>query len=515
MNEIASPALQMKRIHKSYGGVVALDNADFDCQAGEVHGLVGENGAGKSTLVKILGGTVQRDLGEILLDGQILNFRNPREAIKAGIGMVYQELSLLPDLTVAQNIFIGNEQVDRLAGTSRRAARQRCYDLFDRMGIDVANPDRAVNELPLAQRQMVEIAKVVARDPRVVVLDEATSALGHIQAEWLLEFARRLAAEGRIIIYISHKLSEVRQVSDRITVFRNGTHVGTRTQGEATTEELVDLILGRKIGRLYPERTGEVQSQPMLEVKNLQVGTRLKDVSFTLHKGEILGFAGLEGQGQEELFRGLFGVQRAYGQVKLEGRSITIRSAQEALSHNIGLALVPEDRATQGLLLPKSVSNNASLAVLSKLTRWGLVNRAAERAIVNESINRFSIKTASPADPVNQLSGGNQQKVLLAKLLATKPKVLMLYDCTRGVDVGTKAEIFLLLRELTEGGASILMYSTEMEELINMCDRVLVIRRGMVEAELTPGLIHEQNIVRASMGEPIDLTPAAEKKEMA
>jgi ribose transport system ATP-binding protein len=505
--------LQLQKITKTYGGVVALREANFEAHAGEVHGLVGENGAGKSTLVKILSGAVQRDSGEILLDGRSLSFGNPGAAIRAGIGMVYQELSLLPDLTVAQNIFIGREKLDMFGGTSHRALRQRCYELFDRMGVDVADPDRTVNTLPLNQRQMVEIAKTVARSPRVIILDEATSALGHAQSDWLLRFTRQLAQEGRIIIYISHKLSQVRQVSDRITVFRNGRDVGTRAKDAASTEELVDLILGRNIGRLYPERMAEARSEPMLEVGHLRVGVRLKDVSFTLHKGEILGIAGLEGQGQEELFRGLFGVQRSHGELKLEGQPIVIHSAQDALNHNIGLALVPEDRATQGLLLPKSVSNNITLTVLAQLQRFGLINRSAEKVVVDRAIKQFSIKVADPADAVNHLSGGNQQKVLLAKLLATKPKVLMLYDSTRGVDVGTKAEIFGLLRELTAAGSSVLMYSTELEELINMCDRILVIRQGMLEVELTSGLINEQNIVRASMGEPITQTMNEEKSE--
>lgn len=495
--------LELKAINKAYGNVVALRDANFEAHSGEVHGLVGENGAGKSTLVKILSGAVQRDGGDVLLDGKPLDFANPGEAIRAGVSMVYQELSLLPDLTVGQNIFFEQEPRDRLGGTSRRALRNRCYVLFDRMGIDVADPDRTVNELPLNQRQMVEIAKVVARNPRVIILDEATSALGHAQAEWLLRFAQQLAAEGKIIIYISHKLSEVRQVSDRVTVFRNGRDVGTRARGEATTQELVDLILGRKIGLLYPERTIRLSDAPMLEVRHLRVGTRLKDVSFTLRKGEILGVAGLEGQGQEELFRGLFGVQRSHGELRLDGKEIRIRSARDALKHNIGLALVPEDRATQGLLIPKAVSDNISLSVLSSLSSFGWINRGAEKRIVSDAVQRFAIKVPDPANPVSQLSGGNQQKVLLAKLLATKPKVLMLYDSTRGVDVGTKAEIFALLRELTAQGSSVLMYATEMEELINMCDRVLVIRQGRVEAELTPELISEENIVRASMGEAV------------
>ncbi len=496
--------LELNNISKRFGGVVALDEATLHCTKGEVHGLVGENGAGKSTLVRILSGALQRDDGEILLDGTPVAFPNPAEAVRLGIGMVYQELSLIPDLSVGQNIFFGQEQSGVLGMTSRRALRERCYDLFDRMGIDVADPDRLVNQLSLPQRQMVEIAKMIVHNPSVIIIDEGTSALGRTQIEWLLEFCRNLATQGRTIIYISHNLSEIRQVADQITVFRNGEDVGTRAHGEASTDELVSLMLGRKIGRLYPERTNEIGSEPMLEASHLRAGTRLRDVSFTLRKGEILGIGGLTGQGQEEIFRALFGIQRAQGEVRLEGKPITIHSPSEALSHKVGLALVPEDRATQGVLLPRSVSDNISLSVLSRLLRLGFIDRSAERAVVESAIDRFSIMVADVADPVESLSGGNQQKVVLAKLLATKPKVLMMCDSTRGVDVGTKAEIYTLLRELTATGSSVLWYATDSDELTNMCDRVLVIRQGLVEAELTPGMITEENIIRASMGEPIN-----------
>lgn len=495
--------LELNEISKKYGGVVALDQATLHCTAGEVHGLVGENGAGKSTLVKILSGAVQRDTGEIFLDGQSLHFHSPKDAINAGIGMVYQEFSLLPDLTVGQNIFIGREETDVFGGTSRRTLHERCYELFRRMGIDAVDPDRKISELPLLQRQIIEIAKVVAREPRVVIFDEATSALPYAQAEWLLDFIPQLAETGKTIIYISHNLAEVRRVSERITVFRDGRDVGTRARDEASTEELVDLILGREFERLYPQRTSSMSREPMLEVHHFHVAPRLQEVSFTLHKGEILGIAGLEGQGQEELFHGLFGIRPGHGELKLEGKPITVRNPDDALRQDMGLALVPEDRATQGLLLPKSVSNNISLSILPRLLKLGLINQSAEQTLVQRLIEQFSIKVSHPADPVHQLSGGNQQKVVLAKLLATRPKVLMLYDSTRGVDVGTKAEIFALLQEITEAGGSVLMYSTEFEELINMCNRVLVIRQGFVEVELTDTLITEENIVRASMGEPI------------
>lgn len=495
--------LELTGISKRYGGVVALDQANLECVRGEVHGLVGENGAGKSTLVKILAATVRRDSGEIKLNGTSLQLTNPQSAIDAGIGMVFQELSLLPDLTVAQNIFYGHEPGGRIGLVSARALRDRSYDLFDRMGIDVADPNQMVRELSLAHRQMVEIAKVLSRDPQVIIFDEATSALGRAQADWLLSYVRRLAEGGRIVIYISHKLSEIRHLSDRITVFRNGRDVGVRERGAATTEELVGLMLGRRIGRLYPARDQEPSAQVILEARNLRVLPRLRQVSFALRRGEILGIGGLTGQGQDELFRALYGIERGQGEILLQGKPVVIRSPRDALDRNFGLALVPEDRATQGLLLPKSVSNNISLSVLGSLSRYGFIRRGLEKSLVAGQVERLGIKSAGVSAPAQQLSGGNQQKVVLAKLLATAPRVLMLFDSTRGVDVGTKAEIFQLLRELTKNESSVLFYSTDSEELINMCDRILVMRQGQIQAELTPGTMTEENLVRASLGEAL------------
>ena len=495
--------LELLKVSKRFGGVVALDQANLECFAGEVHGLVGENGAGKSTLVKILAGAVPRDQGEIRLDATPLNLMRPDQAIAAGISMVFQELSLMPDLTVAQNIFFGHEPTGKDRLISVRVLRERCYELFDEMGIDVANPSQVVRELSLARRQMVEIAKVLARNPRVIILDEATSALGREQAEWLLQYSRRLAEHGKIVIYISHKLSEIRQVSDRITVFRNGRDVGVRKRGEATTEELVGLILGRRISRLYPPRETPLGDEVVLEVRQLQVPPRLRGVSFSLRRGEILGIGGLTGQGQDELFRAMFGIERGHGQILLNGKPIVLRSPRDALERNFGLALVPEDRATQGLLLPKSVSSNISLSVLPSLERFGFIQKQMERRTVLAQMERLGIKASSPDAPAQQLSGGNQQKVVLAKLLATAPRVLMLFDSTRGVDVGTKAEIFQLLRQLAADGSAVLFYSTDIEELINMCDRILVMRQGQIQAELTEATRTEENLVRASLGEEI------------
>jgi ribose transport system ATP-binding protein len=417
--------------------------------------------------------------------------------------MVYQELSLIPDLTVAANILFGYEPTDPLGGVSRRALGQSTLALFERMGVEPIDPDAEVCDLPLAQRQMVEIAKVLARDPKVIIFDEASSALGRKEVDWLLEYAPKLAAEGRVIIYITHDLREVQSVSDRITVFRNGRNVGVRETDEASTDELVSLILGRKPSRLYPPRESDISDEVVMEARDLRGGVRLQGVSFKLRRGEILGIGGLTGQGQDDLFRGLFGIQHLHGEALIDGQPVRIASPRAALSQGIQLALVPEDRANQGLVLPMSVAQNLSMAILPHLQRWGLVSREREREVVEEAIRRLSIVVADTAGPVMRLSGGNQQKVVLGKLLATQPEILLLYDSTRGVDVGTKAEIFQLLRQLTGRGSSVLYYSTDVDELINMSDRVLVMRLGRIEAELSGEAMTEENVIRASMGESV------------
>jgi ribose transport system ATP-binding protein len=506
--------LELHRVSKRFGGVQALDEANLECFRGEVHGLVGENGAGKSTLVKILVAAVQRDAGEIILDSLPRNLRRPSEAIGARIGMVFQELSLLPDLTVAQNIFFGHEPLGPGGVVTGRRLSAHCFELYERMGTEVADPNQVVRELSLARRQMVEIAKVVSRDPEVIVFDEASSALGREDVEWLLDFSRRLADRGKIVIYISHKLSEILQVSDRITVYRNGRDVGVRERGTATTEELVGLMLGHRIDRLYPAQKAPAQREIVLEVRNLDSGPKLRGVSFVLRRGEILGIGGLTGQGQNELFRALFGIDRAGGQLLVDGKPVMIRSPRDALERSIGLALVPEDRATQGLLLPKSLVHNVSLSVLPSVLRFGLIQREREKQLALSAVERLAIKVSSVDSPVQQLSGGNQQKVVLAKLLATAPKVLMMHDSTRGVDMGTKAEIYQLLRDLTASGSSVLLYSTDNGELINMCDRILVLRQGRVQAEIGGDTMSETNLVRASLGEEVVATPPAEEREL-
>lgn len=493
------PFLHASGVTKRFGGVVALDGANFEATAGEIHALLGENGAGKSTLIKILTGAVQPDAGQIELEGQSFAPHNPIQAGKAGVAAVFQELSLVPDLTVAQNIWFRREPLSPLGTVSQRRLRSLTTDLFRRLDFPHIDPGWEVRGLSVAERQLVEVAKAVSSNPKVLILDEATSALSPREVTWLLALSRKLAQQGMLVIYISHRLAEVQEVADRLTVFRNGRTVGTRIASETSEDDVVSMMLGRKLEQLYPEKSSSASSEIALRTHGLRLGHRLRGVDLDLHQGEILGIGGLQGQGQLELFLALFGVVRAQGHIEVHGKGTRIRSPRDALAARIGLALVPEDRQNQGLLLPKSVRDNLTLAATSTLARFGFVNVAAERQLVAEAVRTLNIALGSPDQPAGSLSGGNQQKVVIAKLLSARSRILLLYDLTRGVDVGTKSEIFRLMRRLVADGYSILFFSTDMQELIHLSDRVAVLSDGKVSALLEGSAITEERIVRASI----------------
>jgi ribose transport system ATP-binding protein len=415
------------------------------------------------------------------------------------VAAVFQELSLVPDLTVAENIWFRHEPLTVLRTVRGRKLVRDTERLFERLAFPVVDPRREVRGLSVAERQLVEIAKAVATEPRVLVLDEATSALAPREVEWLVGLARRLAETGMIVIYISHRLSEVQRVADRITVFRNGTTVGTRPAAEATEDEIVAMMLGRRLERLYPEKGQSVREDVALRVRGLRLGHRLRDVDLDVHAGEVLGVGGLQGQGQLELFLSLFGVLRAQGSIEVGGRRVRITSPRQALNAGIGLALVPEDRQNQGLLLPKSVRENVTLAVARRFARHGILDLKQERALVDEAVRQLNIVLADPEQPVASLSGGNQQKVVIAKLLLTEAHVLLLYDLTRGVDVGTKGEIFRLMRNLADEGYAILFFSTDTQELLHVADRVAVLADGTVSGLLSGNEITEDAILRAAI----------------
>ncbi len=490
--------LVLSELHKAYGGTRALRGASLSAAAGEVHGLVGENGAGKSTLVKILSGAVRPDAGTVTLAGAALRPRSPQEARRAGIGTVFQELSLIPDLSVAANLLYGIEpkvRAGRVATGALNAAARAALERFELPAGDVARP---VRELRLAERQVLEIVKTLLHEPRVLVLDEATSALLPEQVAWLFALVRRFAADGGCALFISHRMAEIEQLCDRVTVFRSGEDVGGGRTAELPEEKLVELMLGRTVERIYPAKAEALAEAPVVcELRGVGAPPRLRGVDLTLRRGELVGVGGLDGQGQAELFGALFGTVPATGTVVLDGRELHASSPAQAL--DAGVALVPEDRAAEGLCLTLGVRDNVSLGNLRRISRLGLVDRGRERSLIGEAVRELQIKVADVRDPVGGLSGGNQQKVLLGRVLARSPRLLLLYDATRGVDVGTKSEIYRLMREQAEAGVGVLFYSSDAAELANLADRVLVLHDGVVRAELT-GEITEEEIGAAAGG---------------
>jgi ribose transport system ATP-binding protein len=500
------PLLEAVGVSKRFGGIHALDGMHFSAEAGEVHAILGENGAGKSTFIQILAGALLPDGGELRVANAPYLPRGPREARAAGIVPVFQELSLIPDLTVAENLFFGSEELSAAGTISRSALRRRTEALFADLGLAPIDAHAPVRTLAVGAQQLVEVAKCLARDPRVLILDEATSALLPGEVDWLLATARRRAADGGLVLYISHRMDEVRRVADRVTVLRNGETVGTDTIAALPDEDIVSMMLGRRLDRLFPERRQTARPEVALKVKSLSAGRTLHGVSFELHVGEILGVAGLQGHGQRELMMALFGAERARGEVEVMGRPVAVRGPRQALSQAIGMALLPEDRRTQGLLLAKPVRENVVLASLKRIAPRGIVNPAAERRLVADAVKRLQIRVESIEQSVGTLSGGNQQKVVLAKLLATEARILLFYDPTRGVDVGTKAEIFSLMRDLAGQGYAILFFSTDLPELANVADRTLVLSYGRIAAVLSGDAMTEGNILRATMAQATEGT---------
>lgn len=495
------PLLEAKGISKRYGGILALNNMHFAANAGEVHAILGENGAGKSTFIQILSGAVYADEGELRLNGAVARPRNPREARKIGISPVFQELSLIPDLTVGENIFFGDEQLSALGTISQRDLNDKTRALFGSFGLQPMPPDAPVRALSIGDRQIIEIVKGLAGDPDVLILDEATSALLPREVDWLLDRARERADRGKLVLYISHRMDEVRRVADRVTVLRNGETVGTETTAALSDDDVVAMMLGRRLDRLFPERRPTATTRIALEAKDLKVGHHLRDVSFALREGEVLGVAGLQGHGQRELFMALFGAERAEGRIEVWGKPVTVRSPRHALSPEIGMALLPEDRRSQGILLGKPVRENIVLSALKRVVNLGLVDTRAERTLVDKAVAQLNIKAESIEQLAGTLSGGNQQKVVLAKLLATEAKILLFFDPTRGVDVGTKAEIFLLMRELAARGFAILFFSTDLAELANVADRTLVMSYGAIAATLEGETMTEGAILGATLSQ--------------
>jgi ribose transport system ATP-binding protein len=494
------PILSLRGVSKRFGGVQALKNADIDIVPGRIHAVLGENGAGKSTLIKIMSGVVTPDEGTIVLDGSPIQFSSPSSANEQGIVCVFQELSLVPDLTVADNIVTSNPP-QRFGLIDRKRQREIALQALSKAGAVDIHPSALVRDLSLSRRQMVEIAKALARKPRLLILDEATSALTATDVDKVFAVIRALRNQGTALVYISHRMHEIAELADDCSVFRNGSKIATYAAGTKTDTEVVELMIGREYKNVFPPKPTEVNSAaPLLECSHLSWAGRLKDISLAVRPGEIVGLGGLDGQGQKELLLGLFGVLRGVsGDVSISGEASIISGPDRAKREKAGMALIPEDRKTEGLMLPMTIRENLCFSSLSRISRFGVIDRKQESAMVSEMIKTLSIKVADAELPVSSLSGGNQQKIVIAKWLMNKPRIVLLNDPTRGIDVGTKQEIYVLLRRLADAGVAIIFYSTDYDELIGCCDRVLVMYDGKVVRELQGEHINERTLIASAL----------------
>ncbi|WP_448626343.1 sugar ABC transporter ATP-binding protein [Geodermatophilus sp. URMC 64] len=490
--------LALEEVSKSFGAVAALRGARLELRAGEAHALVGENGAGKSTLVKILAGVHAPDTGRVLLDGEPAHLDSPAAARAAGIAVIYQEPTLFPDLSVAENIFMGRQPLVSGRRIDRKQLTARCRALFERLGVHL-DPDRPARGLSIADQQMVEIAKALSFDARVLVMDEPTAALSGVEVERLFTVARALRDKGAAVLFISHRFDEVFDLCDRITVMRDGQWVSTDPTAELTVDQVVRRMVGREVSSLFPKQDVE-PGEVVLEVRGLTRHGVFSDVSFDVRAGEIVALAGLVGAGRSEVVRAVFGVD-GYdaGSVRVDGREL--RKGSPAAAMAAGIALVPEDRRQQGLVMELSVERNATLTRRWKLARLGWLSRRRERATASEWSGRLQVKAGRLSDPVSTLSGGNQQKVVLAKWLSTEPRVLIVDEPTRGIDVGTKAEVHRLLSQLAAQGLAVVMVSSELPEVLGMADRVLVMHEGRLVDDIPRARADEDTVMLAATGQ--------------
>lgn len=487
--------LQLRHITKRFYSVTALHDINVDFNSGEIHVVIGENGAGKSTLMKIVAGLYQRDEGEILLEGKPVNFRSPLEAIANHISMIHQELMPIPDLTVAQNIFLGREPLNRFGLLDKRALLKQAQELLDEIGIDI-NPRAEMRTLSVAQIQLVEIAKAVSFRSRMLIMDEPTSAISDREIEKLYDLIFKLKAEGVSIVFISHKLDEIFRVADKITVLRDGEFIATKDAKELDKDTLISLMVGRDLTNIYDKQSMPL-GEPVLEVRHLTKKGLFEDISFTLHQNEILGIAGLMGAGRTELVETIFGLRKAdSGEILLRGKPVTIKSPSDAQKY--GLALIPEDRKAMGLDLKDTTGFNISLCSLGSLLHFGCLDKKTEASRVDSMIREMNVKVTSRKTPVVTLSGGNQQKVVLSKWMMTDPDILIMDEPTRGIDIGAKTEIYKLISNMAQQNRSVIMVSSELPEIIGMSDRVLVLCAGKLAGELTGTQINQQDIMRCA-----------------
>ncbi|GAA4912431.1 sugar ABC transporter ATP-binding protein [Streptomonospora salina] len=494
----APPLLSLAGVSKSFGTVHALQDVSLELRAGEIHALCGENGAGKSTLVKVIAGVHRPDTGHVGIGGEPTVFGAPADAQRAGVAVIYQEPTLFPDLSVAENIFMGRQPLARGRRIDRRAMRASAEALFTRLGVHI-DPDRPARGLSIADQQLVEIAKAMSFDARVLVMDEPTAALSGVEVERLFAVARSLRDNGAAVLFISHRFDEVFALCDRVTVMRDGGYVSTDPVADLTVDDLVHRMVGREVAALFPKQE-VTPGATVLEVEGLGRAGVFADVGFSVRAGEIVALAGLVGAGRSEVVRAVFGVDRhETGTVRMAGTALP--NGRPAAAMAAGVALVPEDRRQQGLVMEMSIARNATLTRRWPLSRMGLLRRRDEEREAAAWGEQLELKSGGLSDAVTTLSGGNQQKVVLAKWLATRPQLLIVDEPTRGIDVGTKAEVHRLLSELAGKGIAVLMVSSELPEVLGMADRVLVMHEGRIAAELSRGEATEESVMYAATGQ--------------
>jgi rhamnose transport system ATP-binding protein len=494
----AAAVIELRDAIKSYGAVRALRDGNLALRSGEVRALIGENGAGKSTLVKVLGGVVRRDTGEMLVDGQVVDFHSPHDARDNGIAVIYQEPTLFPDLSIAENVVMGYHPLRRLRRIDRGHMHRRVQGLLDRLGVRL-DPERPVRGLSIADQQIVEITKALSFEARVLIMDEPTAALSGPEVERLFAVVKTLREEGAAVLFISHRLDEVFAICDTVTIMRDGAVVHDARIADITPDEMVKRMVGRELSTLFPKQDAEI-GDPVLSVSRLTREGVFFDISFEVRAGEIVALAGLVGAGRSEVARAIFGIDKPdAGHVEVAGRRLAAGRPLAAMRAGIGF--VPEDRRQQGLVMDLSVARNATMTRMGALSRFGLIRGAAEESLAREWAARLQLKFHRLSDPAGFLSGGNQQKVVLAKWLATEPTLLILDEPTRGIDVGTKAEVHRLMGELAGRGVAVLMISSELPEVLGMADRVLVMHEGRLTAELSREEANEESVIRAATGQ--------------
>ncbi len=487
----------MKNINKSFGMNKVLNDAELELKSGEVHALCGENGAGKSTLMKILTGVYTKDSGSIYVDGEEVSYRSPQEAEKHGIVFIYQELNVMYDLTVEANLFMNKEIKNRFGFCDSKAMQKKASEALSALGVSIS-PTTVMNRLSVGQQQMVEICKALMADAKVMIMDEPTAALTEAETDTLFRVIRDLKKKGVSIIYISHRMEEIFKICDRTTVMRDGGYMGTRDISNTNMDELIRMMIGRDLSNRFPERSVEI-GEIVLEAQGLTLGKVFQDISFKAHKGEVLGFAGLMGAGRTEIMQSVFGsVPFETGKILIDGKEEKIRKPEDAI--RLGIGYITEDRKIEGLMLDKSIRENLGLSNLETISDKGMIDRSKEKALCDEAISKFDIKCFSEEAKSRDLSGGNQQKVVLAKWILRNPRILILDEPTRGVDVGAKEEIYNIINQLAARGVAIIMISSELPELIGMSDRIIVIHEGHLSGELGREELDEERIMTLATG---------------